>query len=244
MRIEVCANSLQSALNAEIGGAHRIELCSELGVGGITPSQGCLKLARESVSIPIHVLIRPRSGNFTYNGAELDMMLEDIALCRDLGMAGVVTGVLHGDNTLDLTRTSLLREAAKDMHFTFHRAFDWVPDPKTTFQALEDLGVDTVLSSGQMASAPEGISLLKELHRSAGRTTVMPGGGIRPDNMGLFLKAGFRYVHLSGIRRVLGQGSPPKVTMNSPGLLTDTDVFETDTRTIGHIVELANGRAK
>jgi copper homeostasis protein len=123
MILEICANSYQSAVNANIAGAHRIELCSEISVGGTTPSYGLLKKVMADIDIPVHVLIRPRSGNFTYSDIEFDIMKENIRICKDLGCAGIVSGVLHEDNSIDIKRTSELIELSKPMSFTFHRAF-------------------------------------------------------------------------------------------------------------------------
>ena len=116
MILEICANSYQSAVNANTAGAHRIELCSEISVGGTTPSYGLLKKVMTDIDIPVHVLIRPRSGNFTYSGKEFDIMKENIRLCKDLGCAGIVAGVLHEDNTIDIKRTSELIELSKPMY--------------------------------------------------------------------------------------------------------------------------------
>ena len=152
MIVEICANSVQSALHAERGGADRIELCSELGVGGITPSYGLLKNIKGHIKIPIHVLIRPRSGDFTYSDFEFQIMKDDIALCVKLGFDGIVSGVLHKNFEVDWKRTVELIKAAGSLKFTFHRAFDWVPTPIASFSRLQDVGVSTILSSGQAKS--------------------------------------------------------------------------------------------
>jgi len=130
MILEICANSYQSAVNAEIAGAHRIELCSEISVGGTTPSYGLLKKVMYSLSIPVQVLIRPRSGDFHYSNAEFDIMKENILQCKELGCAGIVSGVLHADYTIDKKRTTELIELSKPLCFTFHRAFDVVANPQ------------------------------------------------------------------------------------------------------------------
>ena len=153
MILEICANSYQSAVNANIAGAHRIELCSEISVGGTTPSYGLLKKVMADIDIPVHVLIRPRSGNFTYSDKEFDIMKENIRLCKDLGCAGIVSGVLHEDNTIDIKRTSELIELSKPMSFTFHRAFDVVSKPKEALLQLIALGVHRLLTSGQEEKA-------------------------------------------------------------------------------------------
>lgn len=199
MIVEVCANSLASALNAQKAGANRIELCSELAVGGITPSYGLLKAVKEQISIPVHVLIRSRSGDFTYSKDDYEIMKEDIAHCVDLGFQGIVTGVLHQNFTVDLERTAALKEQSKGLKFTFHRAFDWVDDPMGTFDQLEAMGADYILTSGQRNAAIEGIELLADLHRKASKCIIMPGGGIRPANVHSFKEIGFKAIHLSGI---------------------------------------------
>ena len=199
MIYEICASSFESAKNAEISGATRIELCSELGVGGVTPSYGLIKKVMDELSIGNCVLIRPRSGNFTYTDEEFDVMLRDINLCRELGCQGVVTGVLHRDNTIDEERTARLKEAAGTMEFIYHRAFDCAPDPIAAIKTLKRLGVERILTSGGKKSAIEGLELLKELNRiAAGQPTIMPGGGINPQIIIQIKAAGFTQVHFSG----------------------------------------------
>ncbi|WP_276168060.1 copper homeostasis protein CutC [Zobellia alginiliquefaciens] len=236
MLVEVCANSLQSALNAQKAGADRIELCAELAVGGITPSYGLLKSVREQISIPVHVLIRPRSGDFTYSADELKIMKENIALCSQLGFEGIVSGVLKSNYTLNVEQTQELIAASGDMRFTFHRAFDWVEDPFKTLSQLEELGVDYILTSGQQKSAVAGIELLKRLHAKTKNCTLMPGGGVRPENVMDFKKWGFGAVHLSGVKFLRTLPETNKVSMNSPLFLKDSEVAITDSNTIIDIV--------
>ncbi|WP_158975538.1 copper homeostasis protein CutC [Cellulophaga sp. L1A9] len=197
MLIEICANSVESAVNAEKSGADRIEFCSELGVGGLTPSYGMLKTVLEHISIPIHVLVRPRSGDFCFSNSDFQVMLRDIELCKTLGFDGVVSGILHPDFTLDLKRLKLLVKATSGLSFTFHRAFDWVADPLLAFRQLEDLGVQHILSSGQQKSALQGIELLATLKSMSRNCEIMPGGGINLENVLTFKSAGFDSVHLS-----------------------------------------------
>jgi copper homeostasis protein len=221
MLVEVCANSLESALVAEHAGADRIELCSELAVGGLTPSYGLLKAVKEQVSIPVHVLIRPRSGDFTYSDAEFDIMLTDIALCKELGFEGIVSGVLNKNFTLDVERTRKLKSSAGHLKFTFHRAFDWVKDPLSTLNQLDDLQIDHVLSSGQQKSAPLGIDLLSELEQQNSRVQIMPGSGINSSNVDVFISRGFNAVHLSGTAMIQTLTKTPSISMNSSGFLSD-----------------------
>jgi len=236
MLVEVCANSLQSAVNAERAGASRIELCSELAVGGITPSYGLLKSIRNHINIPVHVLIRPRSGDFSYSKEEFEIMMADIALCVELGFDGIVSGVLNKDYTLDVQRTKQLKEASENLKFTFHRAFDWVKDPHKTLLQLETFDVDSILTSGQQKSALEGIDLLTELHQKASKCSIMPGGGIRPENVHVFRETGFSAIHLSGTKFIETLAIIPNVSMNSPTYLKDSATAVTHTHTIQEIV--------
>lgn len=198
MKLEICANSYQSAKNAQEAGAHRIELCQELSVGGITPSYGLLKKVIEELDIPVFVLIRPRSGNFVYSDDEFQIMKTDIQLCKDLGCKGIVSGVLQTDNTLDEERTKVLIDLAKPLPFTFHRAFDEVKNPKAALLQLVEIGADRVLTSGQKTTAEEGLDLLKELNvLSENRITILAGGGITSKNTNLFKEAGLSEIHAS-----------------------------------------------
>ena len=198
MKLEICANSYQSAKNAQEAGAHCIELCQELSVGGITPSFGFLKKVIEELDIPVFVLIRPRSGNFVYSDDEFQIMKYDIQLCKDLGCKGIVSGVLNSDDTIDVERTRNLIEIAKPLLFTFHRAFDEVKNPKNALLQLIELGANRVLTSGQKTTAEEGLDLLKELNVLAeNRITILAGGGITSKNTNLFKEAGLTEIHAS-----------------------------------------------
>ncbi|WP_243473139.1 copper homeostasis protein CutC [Winogradskyella sp. MH6] len=198
MKLEICANSYQSAKNAQEAGAHRIELCQELSVGGITSSFGLLKKVIEELDVPVFVMIRPRSGNFVYSDDEFQIMKTDIRLCKDLGCKGIVSGVLKPDNTLDEERTKILIDLAKPLSFTFHRAFDEVKNPKEALLQLIELSANRVLTSGQKATAEEGLELLKELNVLAeNRITILAGGGITSKNVNLFKEAGLTEIHAS-----------------------------------------------
>lgn len=203
MILEICANSYQSAKNAQDAGAHRIELCQELSVGGITPSYGLLKQVIQNLSIKTYVLIRPRSGNFVYSEDEFKVIKTNIQICKDLGCHGIVSGVLNRDNTIDISRTKELVELSKPLPFTFHRAFDEVVNPKDTLEQLINLGVERVLTSGQKSSAEEGLSLLKELHEIAnGRIIILAGGGINSQNAVKFKQAGLKEIHASASLKI------------------------------------------
>ena len=183
VQLEVCVDSLESALAAEAGGASRLELCDCLLVGGTTPSAGLLEVVRSRVQIPIHVLIRPRAGDFCYTEADLLVMEKDIALAKSLGADGIVCGVLHPDGTVNKPVMGHLVGLARPLHFTFHRAFDMAIDAHQALEAIISLGIDYLLTSGQEATAHHGQPLLAELVRqAAGRISIMPGGGITEEN--------------------------------------------------------------
>ena len=202
MIIEICANGFESAQIAQNAGANRIELCTNLSVGGLTPSYKEIEKVLSELIIPVHVLIRPRSGDFCYSESELAQMLRDIAYCKQLGCAGVVSGVLTSEGNIDTTATSLLVGASEGMEFTFHRAFDMCKDPKQSVKVIMNLGIDRLLSSGQALKAIDGINLLQEIKAiSTGKIQIMPGSGINSENALFFKLAGFKSVHLSGIKK-------------------------------------------
>jgi len=199
MHLEICAGSLNSALAAQAGGAHRIELCDNLAEGGTTPSPGIIRQAVKLLGIPVFVLVRPRSGDFLYSDEEFSAMKDDILFCKEAGVKGVVLGILNANGTVDLSRTAELVALARPMQITFHRAFDMVSDP---FRALEDiisLGIERILTSGQQATAAEGAGLIKELiNRAMGRIIIMPGSGINEVNVLTVLQeTGAREIHAS-----------------------------------------------
>ncbi|MCM4152872.1 copper homeostasis protein CutC [Arenibacter sp. N53] len=238
MIVEVCANSLESAVNAQKAGADRIELCTELAGGGTTPSFGLLKVIKKYISIPVNVLIRPRSGEFTYSDLEFEIMKKDIELCKELGFNGIVSGVLKKDFTLDVERTKELINLSKPMQFTFHRAFDWVEDPMATLKQLEELEVDTILSSGQQNSSVAGIDLLSKLLNKSERTVIMPGGGIQDSNVLEFKKKGFGAVHLTGIKFHRTLDHTPVVPMSTPSFLRDDEIAISHLATLKEVVRL------
>jgi copper homeostasis protein len=199
MKIEICVDSVEGAMAAERGGADRVELCDNLMEGGTTPSAGCVKLARRSVRLGIQMMIRPRGGDFLYSDMELNVMREDIRMAKDLGADGVVIGCLNESGEIDCERTAELTKLARPLNVTFHRAFDMCRDPRRALEELIELGIERVLSSGQEATATEGLDLLRELQQqSAGRIIVMPGGGLTVHNVRRIAEAiGAGEVHLS-----------------------------------------------
>ena len=202
--LEVAANSVASALAAEAGGAARVELCSALEVGGLTPSHATIATAMERLHIPVHVLIRPRAGDFVYDDLECEVMRRDIETCKALGCAGVVIGVLTAAGDPDMPRCRGLMDAARGTSVTFHRAFDFVRDPEHTLEAIIALGCDRLLTSGQGADALAGAPLIRRLVEQAhGRITIMPGGGIDARNIAAIAQAtGAHEFHASAKVRV------------------------------------------
>ena len=237
MKLEICANSYQSASNAEKAGAHRIELCAELAVGGITPSYGLLKKVMHDLTIPVHVLIRPRSGDFTYSDAEFQIMKENILICKELGVTGIVSGVLKLDNTIDIERTKELVAVSEPMNFTFHRAFDWVKNPLKEIKELEKIGVERILTSGQESSAEKGISHLIEFQKTTSKMIIMPGGGIHQNNIKLFQENGFTEVHLSATTQTKSI-EQPSISMNSSKHFDETQVAVSDVQKIKNCLEI------
>jgi copper homeostasis protein len=199
MRVEICVDSVEGAVAAEQGGADRIELCDNLFEGGTTPSAGCLKLARQKVLLGLHVLIRPRGGDFLYSDLEMAVTKEDVRVAKELGADGVAIGCLTADGDVDMPRVKELIQLARPMKVTFHRAFDVCRDPRQALEELISMGVERVLTSGQEASCVEGIELIAELQRqAASRIVVMAGGGLTPRNVGRVVAAtGVTEVHLS-----------------------------------------------
>jgi copper homeostasis protein len=182
--LEIAANSVASALAAQEGGAGRVELCTALELGGLTPSHAQIALARERLRIPLYVLIRPRAGDFLYGELECETMLRDIETCASLGCDGVVLGVLDAEGRVDTARCRPLIAAAGKLGVTFHRAFDLGRDPAQALEDIVTLGCERILTSGTQVSATDGNALIRELVEQAGdRIVVMPGAGITAQNI-------------------------------------------------------------
>ena len=200
MIVEVCVDSVESAVAAQQGGADRVELCAALLEGGLTPSLGSMETARQRLRIGINMMVRPRGGDFLYSDLEFEVMLRDVEMARRERADGVVFGVLDADGGVDADRTRRLIELARPLSVTFHRAFDMSRDPFAALETLMTLGVDRILTSGQEASAWDGVDLLRELvRRAANRLIVMPGGGIHERNIErIVTETGAREIHVTG----------------------------------------------
>lgn len=184
-QFEVCANSVESCLAAQNGGANRVELCAGIPEGGTTPSYGDIIVAREVLTkTKLHVIIRPRGGDFLYSPIEQRIMLKDIDNARQLEADGVVFGCLTAEGDVDITLMKQLMEVAQGMSVTFHRAFDVCRNPQKALEDIINLGCDRILTSGQMPTAEQGIPLLKELQQqAAGRITLLAGCGVNENNI-------------------------------------------------------------
>ena len=213
MTIEICVGDVESAIAAEVGGADRVELCDNLSVGGTTPSAGTIAETCRWLSIPVHVLIRPRAGDFVYSERELAVMRHDIEAAKALGAAGVVLGVLTGEFGIDRDQTSALIALARPLSVTFHRAIDQAAEALEALEALMILGADRVLTSGGRPTALEGMEALKTLvDRAAERIAIMAGGRLDLDNLETIIRGSqVAEVHLgSAVSRTVPGPEPAR----------------------------------
>ena len=192
-------DSVESAINAEKGGASRLELCSNLVEGGTTPSLGLLRVIKDRVKIPIYVMLRPRGGDFVYSEDDYQVMKKNLVLFKENGADGIVFGILTPDGEIDVTRSNEVIQLSRPLPVTFHRAFDMVKDPVNSLSTLISLGVDRVLTSGQDSTALEGLPLLASLVKQAkDEIIVVPGGGITERNLQRILEeSGAKEFHCS-----------------------------------------------
>lgn len=206
MIFEICVDSVEGVRAAQAAGATRVELCASLLEGGITPSRGMIRLARAVPGIKLHVIIRPRGGDFLFSNSEFSAMLADIETAKAEGADGVVIGQLTAEGLVDEARTRELMAAAWPMAVTFHRAFDMTPDPFAALETLVELGVERILTSGQEASVLEGLPMIADLvQRARERIIIMPGGGITPRNVDrIVAKAKPKEIHFAALEREAG----------------------------------------
>ena len=244
IKIEVCAATVQSALTAQLAGAHRVELCSSLELGGITPSASTIEKTREILDIEVYVLIRPRPGDFLYSSLELDVIKRDILFCKNVKtingkkIDGVVLGILQKDGQVDVERTKELVDLAAPMKVTFHRAFDRAVDPFLSLEQVIETGASRILTSGQFSDAFKGKLLLKELvEKAAGRISIMPGAGVNSQNILELLKiTRAREFHLSGKGNIKS-----KMTFKNPNFdFSENDFSETDLKKIKKKKKMVN----
>lgn len=238
--LEICTGDIDSVHAAVDGGAKRIELCSALSEGGVTPSLGLLKEARKCESLLIHVLIRPRGGDFLYSPAEVECMAHDVEAAIQAGADGVVIGALRPDGSIDTDTCRRLIECAAGRNVTFHRAFDMCSDPEAALETVISLGCNRILTSGCAPTAKDGIPMLRKLIQQAGnRLTILPGGGVNPDNAAHIMReTRCHELHASAKHSVASRMAyrNPAVAMGTPG----SDEYSrnvTDAGTVRRIIE-------
>jgi copper homeostasis protein len=199
--VEICVDSVDSALAAERGGAQRVELCCDLVEGGITPSAGLIATVRQKIQTGLQVMIRPRGGDFHYSAEEFDIMRRDIRMAKQLGANGVVFGLLDLDGNVEVERTRELVELARPLNVTFHRAFDMARDLDQSLEDVIRTGADRILTSGAEVAAPDAVSILKRLIAAAGdRIIILVGGGMKPHNAPrVIAQTGAKEIH-AGLR--------------------------------------------
>jgi copper homeostasis protein len=236
--LEVCVTSTKAARTAEAGGADRVELCDQLSIGGVTPAIDLIEATVRAVEIPVHVLIRPRGGDFRFSSAEFAGMRAEIEEAGRVGAAGVVIGVLLPDGRVDIERTRKLAELAAPMKITFHRAFDEIRDQEAALEDVILTGADCLLTSGGAMSALAGATRIAGLRRLAGdRLDVMAGAGVRAANiLELLRRTGVRYVHGSLLRKA-GHGMRPHEASGRESPVEDGELLEEDVR---RVVDLLN----
>jgi len=240
-------DSVASALAAARGGAHRVELCSSLPEGGVTPSAGMIAAVRGAVSIDIQVMVRPRGSDFCYSEVECAVMRRDVLMARQLGANGVVFGILDLNGSVDVRRTAELAQLAAPMAVTFHRAFDCSRDLFVSLAELQEAGVARVLTSGGRKTAAEGAETIARLVTAAsGRIVVMAGGGIRSHNVGsLIERTGVREIH-SGLRSVVPSSMRyrnEEVSLGT-GCVREDEHYTVDEREVRSLLEAAGNRAR
>ena len=219
--LEICCGSIDDAIEAEKGGADRVELCSALFLGGLTPSFGTIQEAKRRLKIPVMVMVRPRGGGFGYSEAEMASMERDTEAAVEAGADGVVFGILQADGRIDIARCRRIRQLMGQRQAVFHRAFDVTPDPFEALEQLVDLGITRLLTSGQKDSVPEGVELIRKLIERAGeRIEILPGGGIQSWNVKEMIeKTGCRQVHLTAWKAVPDSSTQARAGITFGGAL-------------------------
>jgi len=226
--VEVVTSSVYSSVQAEKGGATRIELCAALATAGVSPSTGMLEMVKKHVTVPVFVMVRPREGDFIYSDMEIEVMKREIDLAKKSGADGFVFGILHKDGTVNVEQTTELVKHCRPLPAVFHRAFDCTPNLS---EALEDVirtGCIRILTSGGKVNSLDGVDQLIQLQKQAGdRISIMPGGGIRPETFSKIFHKEIKEYHLSGRTTISSDMYPT---------LFEMDYAETDEKAIRTVV--------
>ena len=234
MILEVCVDSVESAVNAELGGADRIELCGDLIVGGTTPSLALYEKIREKINIPIHVLLRPRFGEVLYCEEEIEMQSRQAATVSAAGADALVIGCLTADGQLDTEVLNRIMNAGKGTPCNLHRAFDMCRDLDEALETARKLGIVSILTSGGVTSAPDGIQILNRLKQNSGNVDIMAGAGVNSQNLSYMLEHScLTAFHMSG-KKVLEsqmQYRNPQINMGMPGF-SEYEILRTDAKEI------------
>lgn len=213
--LEICACDIESVYAAARGGADRVELCSALGEGGLTPSAGMIEQAMYVPGIKVNVLIRPRSGDFLYSEAEQKVMIRNIQFCRKVGVNGLVFGALTPDGEIDMEVCRRMIKEAEGLHLTFHRAFDMCRDPRKAVRDIRELGFDRILTSGQEVSAMAGTGLIRDLQKEFPEMIFIAAGGVIPSNVTeIVAETGVKEVHASAKTTVKSRMKFRRVNVN------------------------------
>ena len=240
MKIEVVTYNLASVRVAQQCGATRVELCANEGAGGTSPSLALLQIIKEQCTIPVFVMVRPREGDFTYTDDEMNCILREIEMYKLAGADGFVCAALQRDGTVDAVNLSKMVKASYPLPFTFHRAFDHVPDPMAAMETIIACGCQRILTSGQQKSALDGVLLIKDLIVKAGeRIIILPGAGLNAENIEqLIAQTGTQEIHLSA-KKIVERDA----LLNSRiqlGSVTDNNSFQiTDSNTLCAVVKIA-----
>ncbi len=238
--LEIATANYSSTAAAVAGGADRIELCSALSEGGLTPSQGYLVQCRKDFSLPLFPIIRPRGGDFLYSAEEFQLMKADVIFCRQVGMDGIVVGFLQRDGAIDKDRTRAIVELAHPMQVTFHRAFDRCRDPLQSLEQIIDAGCRRVLTSGQKPKAMDGVELIAALvEKAKDRIIILPGSGVRKTNIAHLAKlTGAVEFHSS-----LSEKSASSMLFVHPDFATETGDYTLDTVSAAEVRSLRQALA-
>jgi len=241
MNVEICANSLQSAINAQLGGADRIELCVNLEAGGTTPDAATIQMTTQTLhqslngkKTEVYVLIRPRSGNFCYNELELGQMRRNILFCKACKVDGVVVGVLKKNGKVNIEACTNLARIAHPMRLTFHRAFDRIENKSEALEQIIDLGFERILTSGGATTAWEGKNVIAQLIEIAnGRISIMPGAGVNSDNAKKIIDfTGAKEIHLSA-KKIIAPAENSSALFESPYWVTDIKEVQKVVKAVG-----------